>query len=227
MNKKTIIAFCTVFLGTMALLNIENGWRSKYIYIFPLPIRYNSFTIKVILIVTALIFFSAIFIKSEKTKKAAVWICTVIHCGILLAVGYGMAVGAYRIANIENERFPVKEIDLAQLEEMTDSYSGDIIFFSKAGCPDCEEAYKEITEFAENYPVFINYYDCSLDKVNNRDRVDKIAEKFNITQVPTILVLEWEKATVFEYSPDMVKDFRNYIYSEAENGFYFTDYKTR
>ena len=56
---------------------------------------------------------------------------------------------------------------------------------------------------------------------------EEIAEKFNITQVPTILVLEWEKATAFEYSPNMVKDFCDYIYSEAENGFYFTDYKTR
>ncbi len=131
--------------------------------------------------------------------------------------------GLYRIRNKENFRFGIDEVALEELEK-EDYYDSEIVMISRAGCPDCEKLYRELDEFIQEYPVNIKYYDCYNDRNLSPERLEKMLSRYDITQVPAVVIFDRRSYEVIPFSEDTIDTVKARVYEMARNDFYYTNF---
>lgn len=105
----------------------------------------------------------------------------------------------------------VSDISLETLDEISDIKPNAIIYIEKDGCPSCIKVSNIIDNISYANNIHILRYDTIYDRDQREDFVKKVLEKYNVYEVPCVL---------------MIKDgqiFAGYQYQDIVNGVLFKD----
>jgi hypothetical protein len=220
-NRKLFIINCIIFLYLViiyfAQLRLEKfeGFEQKFQLVVRAPI----------LIIPMLIygFFVMTLFRVEKREKAYLVVSSIVLTLLVqLAVKYtGVFYNHYRNAYaIRTERYPIEDISLKNLDEI---YKGNyLIYISKASCGECSEAEEYLKDFIQNQPVKIYHYDTEKDRVENKDYLERVLDKYSVWYVPAIVIIENGEYQKTLFSRQIKEELADNVQSYKVKNVYFT-----
>lgn len=204
-----------IVVGICSSLLIVNGYmRDKYSIIEDTFIAYILWGLLFSSIVICGLFLEKRLCKKIKLSvvlKAAT-VIIIILC--IFIMGYFVGKSELKIYSddyIKNEW--IKGITLQELVLCTEGEEENLIYIGRNDCNECQNFEKEFATVLEKYEVEAVAYYTNLDRDgNNANYMQNVLDKYNVTEVPCVIVVKNEEL-LHSFSTNDVKKIDNY-YSE-------------
>ena len=117
---------------------------------------------------------------------------------IVLYIVMSVAVVAYStFSYISTHRFydissssRITEISLSDLNQIREQKETGLIYIGRDGCRYCDSIYPNLEIFTATQKTEIKYYNTNTDRETNKAEMDKVLNKYGVTQIPVILSVE-------------------------------------
>lgn len=201
-----------IVVGICSSLLIVNGYmRDKYSIIEDTFIAYILWGLLFSSIVICGLFLEKRLCKKIKLSvvlKAAT-VIIIILC--IFIMGYFVGKSELKIYSddyIKNEW--IKGITLQELVLCTEGEEENLIYIGRNDCNECQNFEKEFATVLEKYEVEAVAYYTNLDRDgNNANYMQNVLDKYNVTEVPCVIVVKNEEL-LHSFSTNDVKKIDNY-----------------
>ena len=82
------------------------------------------------------------------------------------------------------------KISLSDLNQIREQKETGLIYIGRDGCRYCDSIYPNLEIFTATQKTEIKYYNTNTDRETNKAEMDKVLNKYGVTQIPVILSVE-------------------------------------